>query len=162
MCEKISKALRTHAEAIRNALATYNRLAASLIPPRSHLTWEQVMAMATLGEFDLLRDARQDVRLQPWAKPTHCDATNTYFNVKRAREELDRLNIEMNRLFSSMVDEHVDLGRAIAALRDEHPHLASELEECRRYWCAVNEKVVSWLLKTASLPGFTGTLAYGF
>ncbi|KAJ2968160.1 hypothetical protein NUW54_g13303 [Trametes sanguinea] len=100
--EKIGKALRTRAEAIRNALATYNRLAASLTPPREQLTWEQIMTMVSIGEFDLLRDARQDIRAQAWAKPTHREATQTYFNVERAREEIQRLNVEIRRLFSSM------------------------------------------------------------
>ncbi|OSD00686.1 hypothetical protein PYCCODRAFT_1370572 [Trametes coccinea BRFM310] len=159
--EKIAKALRTRAEAIRNALATYNRLAASLSPPREQLTWEGIMTMVSLGEFDLLRDARQDIRSQAWAKPTHRDAMQTYYNVERAREEIQRLNIEVQRLFSSMVDDHVDHHRATCAARGEKPMLARELEARQEYRGVLNEGIVAWLRKTAALPGFSGKLEYG-
>ncbi|KAI0349008.1 hypothetical protein OH77DRAFT_1384823, partial [Trametes cingulata] len=111
--EKIGQALKTRAEAIRKALAVYNKNAAALSPPRPALTWNDIMNMVSVGEFDLLRDARQDVRNKPWAKRVHRDAMTCHFNVKRAREEIERLDVEIPRLFSYMIDDHVDYVRAI-------------------------------------------------
>ncbi len=117
------------------------------------------MDMASIGEFDLLRDARQDIREKPWANRSHRTAMATYFNVKRAREEVERLNLEIPRLFSAMIDDHVDYHHAIKATND--PDLAHELRTRQKYNDVVNGKVVGWLQKTALLTGFTGRLAYG-
>jgi hypothetical protein len=67
MRQKIGNALRARSEAIKKALKEYNRLAANLHPPREQLTWSKVIEMATVGDLDLLRHARQDIRDQPWA-----------------------------------------------------------------------------------------------
>ena len=59
--EKIGKALKTRAEAIRRALEAYNTAAAQLNPPRENLTWSKLMEATTLAEFDLLRNSREDI-----------------------------------------------------------------------------------------------------
>lgn len=159
--EKIGHALKARAEAIRKALQEYNRHAAALTPPRPPLSWTDITEMATIGEFDLLRDARQDIREKPWAKQSHREAMNTYFNVLRAREEINRLNIEIPRLFSSMVDEHADFHHAIQAATVSNPPLAQELTLRQCYRNTINENVVASLVKTSRLLGFTGNLVYG-
>ncbi|KAI0373907.1 hypothetical protein BV20DRAFT_936995 [Pilatotrama ljubarskyi] len=161
MRDKIGKALKTRAEAIRKALTEHNRRAAELRPPRPQLVFSEIMDMVSLGEFDLLRDARRDVRKLEWAKRANREAMGTYFNVKRAHEEVARLNVELRRLFSAMLDEHVDYHRAISAVSDSSPALARELERRQRRANAVNAKVVTWLCKASRLPGFSGTLSYG-
>lgn len=113
--EKIGKALRTRAEAIRKALDEYNKQAPRLDPPRPKLQWTQLVAMTSLGEFDLLRDARCDVRQFAWAHPSHREATRLHFNVKRAREETYRCNVEIRRLVTFLYDAHVDYCLAISA-----------------------------------------------
>ncbi|KAH9853435.1 hypothetical protein C2E23DRAFT_698062, partial [Lenzites betulinus] len=160
--DKIGKALKTRAEAIRKALAKYNRYAGELKPPKPELSVAEVMELVSLGEFDLLRETRQDIREKPWAQRTHRDAMGVYFNVKRAREEIARLNVEISRLFSAMVDDHVDHYHAAATVRDMSPTLARELALRQQYLNVVNEKTVAWLLKTSQLPGFSGTLRYGY
>ncbi|TFK79198.1 hypothetical protein K466DRAFT_505958 [Polyporus arcularius HHB13444] len=159
--EKIGHALKARAEAIRKALAEYNRHAKALIPPRPELSWTEVMEMASIGEFDLLRDARQDIREKPWANRSHRAATATYFNVKRAREEIDRLNVEIPRLFTAMIDDHIDHHDAIQAAADKEPALAHELKLRQQYNDAVNAKNVAWLQKASKLHGFTGRIEYG-
>ncbi|KAI0354456.1 hypothetical protein OH77DRAFT_1456513 [Trametes cingulata] len=159
--EKIGQALKMRAEAIRNALAAYNKHAAALSPPRPQLNWTQIMNMVSVGEFDLLRDARQDIRSKPWAQSSHREAMNVYFDVKRSREEIERLNVEIARLFSSMVDDHVDLTRAVDRVRASDPALAKELEARRSYLNLINARVVLWLQKASRLPGFSGKLVYG-
>ncbi|KAJ7717534.1 hypothetical protein DFH07DRAFT_973557 [Mycena maculata] len=71
--EKLSKALKTRAEAIRKALTRYNAAAAALNPPRPHLTWHSVVNSASLAEFDWLRETRQDIRSLPWTQPARHD-----------------------------------------------------------------------------------------
>ncbi|KAI0366036.1 hypothetical protein BV20DRAFT_1056040 [Pilatotrama ljubarskyi] len=159
--EKIGQALKTRAEAIRNALAAYNKRAAALSLPRSQLNWTQIMNMVSVGEFDLLRDARQDIRSKPWAQASHREAMNVYFDIKRCREEISRLNVEIARLFSSMVDDHVDLTRAADRVRQSDPTLVTELEARRVYLNIINSRIVSWLQKASRLAGFSGKLVYG-
>ncbi len=142
-------------------MAEYNRHAIALTPPRPELSWTEVMELASVGEFDLLRDARQDIREKPWANRSHRTATATYFNVKRAREEIERLNVEMPRLFSAVIDDHVDYVHAIKATNETNPDLAHELRTRQKFNNTVNGKVVTWLQKAAALQGFSGRLVYG-
>jgi hypothetical protein len=51
--------------------------------------------MVSLAEFDLLRDTRQDIRQFPWAQPLNREAMNLSFGIKRAKEEILRLNVEI-------------------------------------------------------------------
>ncbi|KAJ7440713.1 hypothetical protein B0H11DRAFT_1750555, partial [Mycena galericulata] len=54
--EKISKALKTRANAIHQALKEYNAAARTLNPPRDQISWGQIINTVSIGEFDLLRD----------------------------------------------------------------------------------------------------------
>ncbi|KAI0323191.1 hypothetical protein GY45DRAFT_1265025, partial [Cubamyces sp. BRFM 1775] len=159
--EKIGKALKTRAEAIKKALLEYNACAAELSPPREALSWNDILNMSTLADFDLLRDTRQDVRALPWAKPTHRRAMNLYFNIKRAREEIVRLNVEISRLFTYMIDEHYHYYDAIATSLLTNIPLAHELSRRWQYRQVVNSRIVQHLLQATKLDGFTGKLEAG-
>ncbi|KAJ8455915.1 hypothetical protein ONZ51_g12302 [Trametes cubensis] len=160
--EKIGKALKARAEAIRKALTEYNARAAELSPPRDALSWNDILDMSTLADFDLLRDTRQDIRSLPWAKPTHRRAMNLYFNIKRAREEIVRLDIEISRLFTYMVDEHYHYYDAIATSLLTDIPLAHELSRRWQYRQVTNSRIVQHLLQAMKLDGFTGKLEAGF
>ncbi|OBZ69687.1 hypothetical protein A0H81_10467 [Grifola frondosa] len=86
---------------------------------------------------------------------------NTYFNVKRAWEEIARLNVEISHLFTWMVDEHVDFYCAIQGCYLVDAPLAYELSVRWQYHDKIHEKVVQWLYKASKLSGFTGSLSYG-
>ncbi|KAJ7869760.1 hypothetical protein B0H14DRAFT_2727000, partial [Mycena olivaceomarginata] len=159
--EKISKALKTRANAIRRALTTYNKAAKALSPPRDQLQWADVIAHTSLAEFDLLRDTRTDVRAQPWAQPARREAMVLYFGIKRAKEELIRLNVEIRRLITFMYDEHVDLHRAVAANLIINPPLAAELSERWLHATRISTAVCRRLVETSNLNGFTGNLFPG-
>ena len=62
MQEKIGKALKARADAIKHALDDYNEAASRLNPPREKLTWAKLSETVTLAEFDLLRETCQDIR----------------------------------------------------------------------------------------------------
>jgi hypothetical protein len=159
--EKIGKALKSRAAAIKQALEEYNHQAALLNPPRPQLTWAQVIDMVSLAEFDILRDARQDIRQLQWARPAHRQATALHLRVKAARAEITRLNVEICRLLTFMFDDYADHLDAIRRVKSSNPHLACELAERNRYRQAVNECIVHRLVQTSRLPGFTGQLARG-
>ncbi|KAJ7482796.1 hypothetical protein B0H11DRAFT_2193172 [Mycena galericulata] len=159
--EKISKALKTRAEAIRKALARYNAAAAALNPPRPRLTWHAVINSASLAEFDWLRETRQDIRALPWAQPARREAMVLYFGIKRSEEEKDRLNVEIRRLITSMLDDHVDYWRAIASNLIINPTLAHFLQRQWRFRTRINTSIAARLAQTARLKGFTGSLFPG-
>jgi hypothetical protein len=48
-----------------------------------------------LAEFDLLRFAQPDVQEADWLKPAHREAALKHYKLCRAREEIIRLNIEV-------------------------------------------------------------------
>lgn len=80
-----------------------------------------------LSEFDLLRDVRQDVRQKAWASPTNRILRDLYFKVQRAHEEIERLNIEIRRVITYMVDETDFLNAREAMLARENPELAHQV-----------------------------------
>src|SRR5271156_5544293 len=105
MHKHISNALKARSRAIRTALDRYNIAATALVPPRQLLDWEQVVEYAFLSDFDLLRDTRQDIRNRPWATPAARLAMDQSFKLRRAKEEIKRLNIEIRRFATYMRDE---------------------------------------------------------
>ncbi|KAJ6555295.1 hypothetical protein B0H10DRAFT_2373425 [Mycena sp. CBHHK59/15] len=151
MREKIGKALQTRKDAIRHALDRYNAAGASLNPPRPKLSYNTIINHATLAEFDWLRETRNDIRALGWADPTR----------REAGEEKTRCNVEIRRLVTSMVDDHVDQYRAIAANMVIAPELARELS---RRWIVrnrINTAIAKRLAQASRLPGFTGSLFPG-
>lgn len=161
MREKIGKALKARATAIKQALTQYNTSAKALKPPRPELSWSKIVEMATLADFDLLRETRRDIREMLWTDPEHRRATNMYFNIKRAREEIARLNVEIPRLFTSMLDKHRDYYVQVARNMFVNTPLARELSYRWQYWDRVNARVVQHLFQVSKLPGFSGTLMAG-
>ncbi|KAF6742282.1 hypothetical protein DFP72DRAFT_830692 [Ephemerocybe angulata] len=108
----ISKSLQSRSQAIRTALERYNAAANAMKPRRQNLSWDQVVEYAFLADFDLLRDSRQDVRTRPWAQPGPRSIMHQHFKIIRAREEIQRLDIEIRRLITYMQDERAFLQHA--------------------------------------------------
>jgi hypothetical protein len=147
--------------AIQHALTEYNAAAILLNPPRQQFTWADVANIVTLAEFDLLRDTRTDIRELPWADPVRREAMVLYFGIKRAKEEIIRLNVEIARLITFMLDDHVDYVRAIRAKVMEYPPLAHELSNQLQHRSNVNRSISERLVKASRLVGFTGSLIPG-
>ena len=80
--------MKSQSIAIQTALAKYNHAAASLRPAHQELAWEEVVEYAFLSDFDLLRDAHQDIRSQPWATPAGHQAMDGYFKLLCSEEEI--------------------------------------------------------------------------
>ncbi|KAJ6573774.1 hypothetical protein DFH09DRAFT_1246596 [Mycena vulgaris] len=148
--EKIGRALHTRAPAVRHALSEYNAAAILLHPPRDQVTWAEVANLASVAEFDLLKDTRTDIRTLPWAEPARREAMVLYFGIKRAKEEIQRLDVEITRLLTFMIDDHVDYFKAITACISAPTNnlgLAHELSTQWRYRANINAGVVERLVK---------------
>ena len=127
MRKHIANALKARSKAIRTALDKYNAAATALIPPRQLLDWEQVVEYAFLSDFDLLRDTRQDIRSRPWATPAARLAMDQAFKLRRAKEEITRLNIEIRRFATYMRDEDAYLRLKESSIALSNPALANQV-----------------------------------
>lgn len=153
--------MQTRSEAIRNAITRYNTEAAKLSPPRPKLSWKQVVDYSFLGEFDLLREARFDIRTQPWADPLRREATVKYLRLRQARTEIERLNIEVRRLDTAIHDEEVHMVGTIDRLSRSNPLLATELQRQWKLRSLVNEVHKVRLTEIKALPHFSGFHSVG-
>ena len=158
---QISKALQRRSEAIKKALKRYNTQAALLNPPRPPLSWKEIVDYSFIGEFDLLRHSREDIRLKAWAQPSVREATVKFFKLCRAKEELARLNVEMRRLRTWIHDEHQQMTAAITDLSKSDPSLSHELQHRWALRSAVNDIHLRRLDVIENLSGFTGIRGIG-
>ncbi|KAG2152785.1 hypothetical protein DEU56DRAFT_868810 [Suillus clintonianus] len=159
--QQIGKALQRRSEAIRNAIIRYNTQAAGLNPPRPNISWKDIADYGFLGEFDLLRHSRDDIRSSDWSKPGHREATTKYFKLHRAREEITRLNVEVRRLRTAIHDEELGVSDVMQELLVSDPHLACELQRQYRSRLAINAVHCYRLSRIEKLAGFSGAKGVG-
>ncbi|KAJ7200512.1 hypothetical protein GGX14DRAFT_466331, partial [Mycena pura] len=158
----IAKALQARSKAVKTALDKYNDAAAALSPPRTNLSWEQVVDYVFLADFDLLREGREDIRGEPWAQPAGRVAMDQHFKLLRADEEIARLNLEIPRFVTEMRDEERFLiyqeERLVA---DGKEPLAYQVAVHRMERARFNPLHMERLVKLSKLPGFTGSISPG-
>jgi hypothetical protein len=135
------------------------------------LTWEQVVEYVFLADFDILRDTRPDVQSKPWTCPAYRLAMDRYFKILHAREEIQRLNIEIRRVVTWIRDENRFLRRMERNLSSGEGKTEEELEEDMQM--AVQVRLyrgrrgrydtghLERFTKLAQTPGFTGSLRCG-
>ncbi|KAF7341883.1 hypothetical protein MSAN_02043900 [Mycena sanguinolenta] len=158
----IAKALQARSKGVRTALDRYNDAAAALSPPRTQLTWEQIVEYAFLADFDLLREGRQDIRSEPWAQPAGRLAMDQHFKLLRADEEIARLNLEIPRFVTYMMDEERFLVYHEKRLRAEgNPGLAHQVGVHRIERSRFNALHMENLVKLSKEEGFTGSISPG-
>ncbi|KAJ7663692.1 hypothetical protein B0H14DRAFT_3102631 [Mycena olivaceomarginata] len=149
MRRHIAKSLQARSKAVKNAIDRYNDAALALDPP---------MAEPHLGaaDFDILRDTRDEVQSRPWTRPAYRLAMDSYFKLCRAREEIQRLNIEIRRVNRFLLDQE-------ESLRSEEGKSPEDAEMDRLL--AVQVKLYrerrGRFQKLAHLNGFTGTIRSG-
>ncbi|KAL0572264.1 hypothetical protein V5O48_009690 [Marasmius crinis-equi] len=158
---QISKALKSRAEAIRKALESYNQAARALDPPRPTLTFAQIIEMVTLADFDLLKDSRVDITQLAWTDETVRRTMQLHFGLLRADEEIIRLNVEIKRLTTFMVDRHASYFHAVRSVEKSDPDLAVLIKREMDYWSEIDGRVAERLELTSRLSGFTGCLIPG-
>ena len=112
---------------------------------RQKLTFENVIKMDSLSEFDLLRDSRfQYIQSKPWADTKNRVLHNTFYKVEQAKEEVTRLNVEIGRVRNWMWKEEDCFATHLQSLSD--PSLAAELgrwlRELKRDFVIIEERLV--------------------
>ncbi|PPR06009.1 hypothetical protein CVT24_004721 [Panaeolus cyanescens] len=157
----IANALKARSTAIKNSLSKYNTAAQAMRPPRPTLSWDTVVEYAFLAEFDLLRESRQDVREKAWAQPLMRMLMDRHFKVARAREEIERLNVEIKRTITHIVDEENYLHRLETHIKNFDDVLGFHVGKYRQQRTRFYALHLRRFSKLASLPGFTGDLNAG-
>ena len=157
----LAKSLQTRCKAIRTATETYNRAARALDPPRPPLDWAQVSRYSFLEEFSLLRNTHRDISKAPWVNPVIRETIKRFFRVRRAHEEIQRCNIEIRRLLTSIYDEARQHSVTLKTLAErKSPLLGAVNEYClrRRH---VNSLLLGQIQQVFCLDGFTGDRTVG-
>ena len=142
-------------------MAKYNEAATAVDPPAPKLTWKKVVEYAVLADFDLLRDVRQDVREKPWASSRNRLLRDQYFKLERAREEIDRLNIEIRRVITYIADEATFLQTIEQAVAADDTRLAHQIAVYGLERRRSNAIHIKRFAKLAKDPGFTGNVRLG-
>lgn len=127
----IGKAIGTRSKAAHNALDRYNDAARALKPPARTLDWEEVVEYTMLAEFDLLRDSRDDPRRYPWTTVQGRKAQSLYIEYEQALAEVERLNVEIPRVYTHLHDDEVYLQTMEAEYRTSDPVMAFHISEYR-------------------------------
>ncbi|KAJ3965393.1 hypothetical protein EV361DRAFT_966865 [Lentinula raphanica] len=162
MRQHIGNAMKKRSNAILKALEDYNQAAAVLQPPRKLLSWEEVMNYTYLSEFDFLRDTRTDIREKPWAQPAVREAMSELFKLIGARQELDRLHVEIKRLLTYMKEEEEYLTSVRLKVQVSNPPLAYQIRLFRNERQRFNKLHRSRLNSIPQLKGFSSTNAHFF
>ncbi|KAF7320496.1 hypothetical protein HMN09_00133100 [Mycena chlorophos] len=102
---QIQNAIRRRTKTIDTRRVTLNKCAAALGRPL--LSEQDVANENFVAELALLRPSRVNIADQPWAKPGGAAriAMDLDFKLKRADEEITRLQIEIKRFCTWMADE---------------------------------------------------------
>lgn len=132
-----------------------------MVPPRETLQWDEIVQYASLADFDLLRDARQDIRNRPWASHASRRLTNQYFKLLRAEEDITRLNTEIPRVITHLHDEDRFLASKAQEVEETNPHLAHYIRQYRLERTRFNAVHFQRFNKLASHPQFSGSLTPG-
>jgi hypothetical protein len=164
MRRQISIRLKIRSQTIRSAIKTYNKAASELSPPRSRIEPSSVLDMAFLSQFDLLRYSQHnhDIRSKPWADPATRVLTDKYFELKRANEEILRLNLEWRRVHTWLLDEEKLFLRSVKCLSLSGNQLLSDMVHMRWKEVQHTHRVIwRWLYRAQSLPFFSADLSHG-
>jgi hypothetical protein len=161
MRKHIAKALKSRSEAVKTAISRFNAASSRLQPPGPKISWEEAVDYTFLAEFDLLRDARKDIREKPWAQPAGRLAMDKYFKTQRAHEEIARLNVEIRRFLTYICDEESELRQKESMLSSSSPALALQVSRYRQDRERFTKQHIQQIVKLARLPGFNGDLSTG-
>ncbi|KAJ7300506.1 hypothetical protein DFH08DRAFT_919255 [Mycena albidolilacea] len=159
MRSHIAKALQARSKAIRNAIDRYNKVALSMEPPMPTLNWDQVVNYGFLGDFDLLRDTTDSISSRPWTRRSYRLAMDSYFKILRAREEIQRLNIEIKRVVTWIDNEDRFLRKKEEELKETDPLLAVQVTRYRQQRGRSDLYHMHRFWALAKVPGFTGSVA---
>lgn len=156
MRDHIAKGLKRRSVTVEAAVKRYNDAAKKLNPPRPRINFKQVLDIAAVGEFDLLRQNRQDIYNKPWSRPAEREAMSMFFKLKRSREEIRRLNIELHRLSQYMESYDKRISDLLARLVTTDISMAHQVRKRHILRSSADRIHRSHIQQIENLSGFTG------
>ena len=160
MRTSIAKSLQVRCKTIRRAVDRYNAAALAMDPPRPTVDWTKVSHYSFLEEFVLLQDTRNDVREKPWARPEIHSIIKLYRRVQHAREEIDRLNMEVRRVHTAALDEDMLFEDRLKSMESSDP-LRGALSDFVTRRRRTNIVLLQRVEQIYSLRGFSGVRGPG-
>lgn len=157
----IAKSLQARCKAIKNAVKIYNKSALALDPPRPTIDWSAASHYKFLEDFAFLQGAQDELRSKPWSEPLGREILKKARRIDRAREEIERCNVEVRRLYTSILDEHDLFSTAQQQLREQESPLCGVLDEFCDRRRRINLRHLQRLELISQLDGFTGSLVRG-
>ncbi|KZT31570.1 hypothetical protein SISSUDRAFT_959411, partial [Sistotremastrum suecicum HHB10207 ss-3] len=125
-------------------------------PARPLLDSKKILDYAYLGEFELLRESPNGILEKPWAQPVARETSVLHFKLLRAEEEVVRLNIELKRLKTFMVEEEAFLGNEFDRIAPENPPLGFQLLRRLSRLTYINGMHWDVIARIEAMDGFTG------
>jgi hypothetical protein len=125
------------------------------MPPRPRLEYSEVVEYCNFSEFEILKHSDHDLLSKDWTLLANRQAANKYFKLERAKEEVQRCNIEVARLQAWVDTDDAEMSRAVAAHEHDPPFAAhlKVLEVRRRQ---TNDRIRARLQQIYGLPGYSG------
>ncbi|KAJ3521286.1 hypothetical protein NM688_g9035 [Phlebia brevispora] len=159
MRTQLAKSLQTRCRALRNAVDQYNKAAKAL--GRQTANWQVVTHFSFLEQFPLLRETRRDVLDRPWVLPDVRAAMQQQRRIKRAKEEIERCNIEIRCLHTHILDETDDVERILAELLSSSSPLYGPVKDWWTYRRRTNIELLTCIQRLYRKKGYTGNPTAG-
>lgn len=156
----ISKSLQVRSKTIRKAVDNYNQAASAMDPPRPAVNWAKVSTYQFLEEFKLLQHTHNDLKDKRWANSGVRATVKLVRRIRRAREEITRLNVEVRRTHTAIRDEDVFFSQLLVSLDTAHVLRGAVARFVRRRRL-INMQILARIRQIYMLPGFTGTPMLG-
>src|SRR6266576_2644527 len=151
----IAQALSRRCTAIRNAINRYNALAPHQTPPRPRLEYSEVVKYCNFSEFEILKHSDHDLLSKDWTLLANRQAANKYFKLERAKEEVQRCNVEVARLQAWVDTDDTEMSGAVAA-HEHDPPFAAHLKVLQVWRRQANDRIRTRLQQIYRLPGYSG------
>lgn len=150
----IAKALQNRSKAIRNAVDKYNIAAKAVDRPT--VDWAKVSHYSFLEDFTLLADGELDLVKRPWLGAKMRVALQKYRRITRAKEEIRRLNVEVPRLQTSIIDERVDIKLIIQRMESESSPILFAVQDWWDRRRRAGEHLLARIKQIHRLKGYSG------
>jgi hypothetical protein len=151
----IAQALSRRCTAIRNAIDRYNALTPHQTPPRPRLEYSEVVEYCNFSEFEILKHSDHNLLSKDWTLRANRQAANKYFKLERAKEEVQRCNVEVARLQAWVDADDTEMSRAVAA-HEHDPPFAAHLKVLQVWRRQANDRIRTRLQQIYGLPGYSG------
>ena len=108
-----------------------------------------------------MRNTQRDISGAPWASPVARETIKKFFRVRRAHEEIQRCNIEVHRLFTSIHNEYRQFAGILETLATQKSAIFGAVNEYCTRRRRVNALLLGQVQRIFGLKGFTGDRALG-